>query len=191
VLLSTTLDDRIDRFAKDHAGSRWLKDLTRAGDAVPWIALAGSALAAYDGSDPARSRVGYAAAEAGVTAFLVSTGVKYGVGRARPTAELGKSSFQHFSSDDSYQSFPSRHAAVAWAAATPFALEYNAPWLYGVAALTNLGRAGSREHWFSDTVGGSLIGYGLGRIFWESSRAGKNGPRVMLQPKGVVVASEW
>ncbi len=192
VLLSSTLDDRMDRFAKDHAGSSWLKNLTNVGDAVPWIAMAGSALAAFDGSDPVRSRTGYAATEAGATALLVSTGLKYGVGRARPTTGLGKSEFQPFNSDDSYQSFPSRSTSVAWAAVTPFALEYNAPWLYGVAALTNLGRVASREHWFSDTVGGSLIGYGLGRMFWESSRSqGKGSSRVMVHPHGILVASDW
>ena len=155
-------------------------------------AQAGSALAAYDGSDPVRSRTGYAATEAGVTALSVSTGLKYAVGRARPTAELGKSSFKHFSGDDSYQSFPSRSTAVAWAAVTPFALEYNSPWLYGVAALSNLGRVASRDHWYSDTVGGSLIGYGLGRMFWESSRTqGKGSSRVMVHPHGILVASDW
>jgi membrane-associated phospholipid phosphatase len=159
------------------------------GDAIPWLALAGSAVAAFDGSDPARSRTGYAAAEAGATALLLSTGLKYAFGRARPSSELGRSTFQPFDGEDRYQSFPSRHTTVAWAVATPFALEYDAKWLYGVAALTNLGRAGSREHWFSDAVAGSAIGYGLGRIFWESSRSrGKGEPRVLLNPSGVTIA---
>ena len=75
--------------------------------------------------------------------------------------------------------------------ATPFALEYDAPWLYGIAALTNLARVGSREHWVSDTVAGSLLGYGLGRIFWESSQPhGKNAPRVMLGLNGINLAWE-
>ena len=123
--------------------------------------------------------------------MLVSTGLKYAVGRARPEAGAGNRSFNPFSSDSSNQAFPSRHTSVAWAVATPFALEYQAPWLYGVAALTNVARVGSREHWFSDTVAGSLIGYGLGRIFWESSRSrGKNEPRVMLTPSAITLAWE-
>ena len=192
VLTSAALDRRIDRFAKEHAGSSWMKNLTNVGDAIPWLALAGSAVAAFDGSDPVRSRTGYAAAEAGAAALLVSTGFKYAVGRARPNAELGRSTFQPFTGEDRYQSFPSRHVTVAWAVATPFALEYDAKWLYGVAALTNLGRAGSREHWFSDTVAGSVIGYGLGRLFWESSRSrGKDGPRVMIGPRSVNVSWDW
>ena len=65
-------------------------------------------------------------------------------------------------------------------------LEYDAPWLYGVAGLTNLARIGSRQHWVSDTVAGSLLGYGIGRIFWESSRApGRGRPNVLLDPSGI------
>lgn len=192
VLASSALDRRGFEFARDHAASRWLRDGVRVGNALPWIGLAGSALVALDGSDPVRSRTGFAAAEAGATALVVASGLKYAVGRARPDAGLGRSRFDHFSSEDRFQAFPSRHAAVAWAVATPFALEYNAPWLYGIAAATNLARTGSREHWFSDTVAGSLIGYGLGRIFWESSRSrAKNAPRVTLTPQGIWVASEW
>ena len=36
------------------------------------------------------------------------------------------------------------------AAVTPYAIQYDAPWLYGLAAATNLARIGSREHWASD-----------------------------------------
>jgi membrane-associated phospholipid phosphatase len=102
---------------------------------------------------------------------------------------LGNRTFEGPTRATGYQAFPSRHTAVAFAVATPFALEYNADWLYGAAALTNLARVGSREHWVSDTVGGSLIGYALGRIFWESSRAPKKGePRVMVTPSSVGLA---
>ncbi len=189
VLGSSTLDRRLDRFAKDHADSRWVRDGVRIGNALPWVGLAGSALLAFDGSDPRRSRVGFAATEAGFAAALASTGLKYVVGRSRPSAELGNRDFSAFSSAASSSSFPSRHTSVGWAVATPFALEYNAPWLYGIAFATNLARVGSREHWLSDTVAGSLLGYGLGRIFWESSRSrDKSIPRVMLYPNEIRLA---
>jgi membrane-associated phospholipid phosphatase len=82
--------------------------------------------------------------------------------------------------------------AVTWAVATPFAREYNADWLYGVAALSNLGRIAGRAHWVSDTVGGSLLGYALGRLFWEASRKPQSQgvPRVLLNPSGVSLAWE-
>ena len=65
------------------------------------------------------------------------------------------------------------------------------PWLYGVAALTNASRVASREHWVSDTVAGSLLGYALGHIAWEarrSSRLDKIGPQLVVGPGSVGVA---
>jgi membrane-associated phospholipid phosphatase len=191
ILASSALDRRAFDFAKDHQNDRWMTSAVKVGNALPWLGLAGAGLAALDGGNPRRSRTGFAATEAGISALLVSTGVKYAVGRSRPEDGKGNNSFHAFSSGNGDSSFPSRHTSLAWAVATPFALEYNQPWLYGVAALTNLARIGSREHWVSDTVAGSLIGYGLGRIFWESSRSNnKNDPRVMISRNGINVAWE-
>lgn len=189
---SSVLDRRADRYAKDHAGSRWVKSATSVGNAIPWVGLGAAALLAFDGTDPQRSRTGYAATESGVTAFLAATGLKYAVARARPQEGLGNASFRASATNAGTSAFPSRHAAVAWAVATPFAKEYGADWLYGAAALTNLARVGSREHWVSDTVAGALIGYGIGQIFWESSRArGKDEPLVLLNLSSVKLAWEW
>jgi hypothetical protein len=175
---SSSLDKRVDRFSRNHADSSWVKAGVRGGNTLPFLGLGAAMLTALDGSNPRSSRVGYAATEAGLTALATATGLKYGIHRSRPDG----------SGNDA---FPSRHTALAWAVATPFALEYNAGWLYGVAALSNLGRIGSRQHWVSDTVGGSLLGYGLGRIFWESSRnRAKGGAAVWLDPEGVKVGWE-
>ena len=191
ILSSSAADKRALRFAQDHQNNRWLKNGVKAGNAVPWIGLAGAALVALDGSDPQRSRTGFAATEAGMSALLLSTGLKYSVGRARPEDGRGNHSFNGFSSGNNNSAFPSRHASVAWAVVTPFALQYDAPWLYGAAALTSLARVGSREHWVSDAVAGSLLGYGLGRIFWESSRTdGRNAPRIALSRNGISLAWE-
>jgi membrane-associated phospholipid phosphatase len=191
VLASTALDKRADRFAKDHAANRWVKVGNSFGNALPWLVIAGSAAAALDGNDPARSRTGYAAMEAGGTALLVVTGLKSVFGRARPFNELGNHAFKPFSMTAGYDSLPSGHVIISWAVATPFAEEYDAPWLYGVAAVTNLARVGSRQHWVSDTVAGSLLGYAIGKVFWESSRAPKKGePRVLIHPSGINMAWE-
>lgn len=188
---STLFDRRAAKNALTHANDSWMTNGIRVGDAIPWLGMAGAAAAALNASDPRMSKTGYAAGEAGATAFLAATGLKYVVGRARPTSGFSPGTFERGSSDDRYASFPSRHTSVAWAVATPFALEYDMPILYGVAGLTNLARIGSREHWVSDTVASSLIGYGIGRLFWESSRNPKKGEaRVMLQPNGVGVRWE-
>jgi membrane-associated phospholipid phosphatase len=192
VLGSTLLDKRADEFARDHGANRWVKAGNNFGDALPWLALAGAGAAALDGSDPLRSRTGYAALEAGGTALLAVTGLKYAFGRARPENELGNHAFKPFSITSGYDSLPSGHTIIAWAVATPFAEEYDAPWLYGLAAVTNLARVGSRQHWVSDTVAGSLLGYAIGKVFWESSRApSKGAPRVQIHPAGVNLAWQF
>ena len=189
IVSAAALDGRLDRFAKDRAGSRWMKAGVKAGDALPWIGMGAAGVAALFADDPRLSRTGYAAAEAGAMAFLGATGLKWAIGRARPDAERGRSDFSPFSTSQDQQSFPSRHAAVAWAVATPFAREYGANWLYGAAALTTLARIGSREHWASDAVAGSLLGYATGLIFSESSRSqSKYAPHVLLRRDGVSLA---
>jgi membrane-associated phospholipid phosphatase len=185
---SSVLDSRGLQFAKDHANATWLKGINNVGNALPWIGLAGAGVLALDGSDPRRARTGLSAAEAGVTAAVAATGLKYAFGRARPNTGLERNDFDFFSTDSNRGSMPSRHTAVAWAVATPFAEEYKAPWLYGVAAITNLARIGKQEHWVSDTVAGSLLGYGIGRLFWESSRANSQLPQVMIDPSGVTMS---
>ncbi|MDB5901882.1 MAG: putative protein of unknown function rane lipoprotein [Betaproteobacteria bacterium] len=192
VLSSSVLDKRANRFAENHAGSRWLTDGSRIGNAVPFVAMGAAALAAIDGSDPRRSRTGYAALEAGAASIVLATGLKYGIGRARPNTGLGPTDFQWGARSDSFHSFPSIHTVTAWSAITPFALEYDMPWLYGVAALANLGRIGSRQHWVSDTVASSLIGYGMGRLFWQSSREqGKREPYVFFDGTGLSALWDW
>ena len=187
VLASSLLDKRADQFAKDHAANRWLKGMNKIGsNVIPWLAIGGAGLAALDGSDPRRSRTGYAATEAGGSAFLAVYGLKTVFGRARPYVEAGNHSFKPLSMTAGYDGFPSGHTIITWAVATPFAEEYDAPWLYGLAAITNLARVGSRNHWVSDTVAGSALGYAIGRVFWEASRAPKEGePRVLIHPSGV------
>lgn len=190
-LSAAALDKPAERFAKRHEGSSLMKNLIDGGDALPTAALGLSALFAFDESRPGLSDAGVAALEAGGAAFLVSTGLKYAVGRARPDSGQGIGDFDPGSKKDEWHSFPSRHTAVMWAAVTPYAEEYGMPWLYGVAALTNAARIGSREHWVSDTVGSSLLGYALGHIAWQArreSRRGKNAPQLSVGPGSVAVA---
>ena len=114
--------------------------------------------------------------------------IKVAVDRARPTANLGATSFGETSRTQS--AFPSIHSTLAWAVVTPYAEHYDAPWLYGVAALTNAGRVMGREHWLSDTVGGAMLGYWIGDRFYRHSAAAADpsaGPRLWLAPRAVVL----
>jgi membrane-associated phospholipid phosphatase len=101
-------------------------------------------------------------------AAALSIGTKRIVGRARPSEELGQWSR---TADKANASFPSNHSTVAFAAVTPFAQEYDAPWLYGLAAVSSMGRVADRQHWVSDVVGGGVIGYAVGSWLWNAQRS--------------------
>ncbi|MBI5919189.1 MAG: YjbH domain-containing protein [Nitrosomonadales bacterium] len=174
VLASSLLDKPADRIVQRNGQNAGVKAVNRVGNTlVPLVAGAGAVVAALSTDDPLLSRTGYTAIEAGGTALALSLGSKYVVGRARPMAGQGSASFHPFagSANARTDGFPSGHAMIVWATLTPFAVAYDEPWLYGVASLTNLARVGSRNHWVSDTVAGSVLGYGIGKILWESSRS--------------------
>ena len=186
ILGSSLLDKGAYKFALNHASNGILRNFDAFGNALPWVESAGAALSALGSSDPELSRTGYAASEAAVTSFGLVLGLKTIVGRARPYTGQSNHSFHFFSGSSSKgtDGFPSGHAIAAWSVLTPFAEEYHMPWLYGLGVITDLSRVGSRNHWVSDTVAGSFLGYGIGKFFWESSKL-KDGPHVFISPYGV------
>jgi len=183
VFASGLFDRKVDQYVQRHAGSQTLDGLDGLGKWLPVAAVGGAGLAALSEQDKRLSNTGIAALEAGFTGLLVNASIKYAVGRARPEDGLGTTDFDPFKRSDA--SFPSNHATVMWATVTPFAKEYDAPWLYGVAALVNAGRIASREHWLSDTVASSLLGYAIGDFFWQERRAPSKGPKVLVGPSSV------
>ncbi len=189
VLGSAALDRSVSRFVDRHAGSGAIDTADSVGKSLPLAAMFGAGLAALSEQDKRLSNAGIAAVQAGATGLLANVGIKYAVGRARPVDERGSGDFAPFKRSDA--SFPSNHATVMWAAVTPFAREYDAPWLYGLAALTNAGRIASREHWLSDTVASSFLGFAIGDFFWEQRRKPDDkGPRVGVSPAGVTLTWE-
>jgi hypothetical protein len=176
-LLATglVLDRPADRYAQDHGSNTSMKALRQAGDALPLVALglAGSQWLFARGS--AQGDTAFAAAAAGVSAYGLSRGLKSVFARDRPRDGFGPASFgQAGATPRSDSSLPSNHAAMAWAVLTPYAQAYGQDWLYGLAALTSVGRVMGREHWVSDVVAGSLLGYQLGsRMPGWSAGAGR------------------
>jgi membrane-associated phospholipid phosphatase len=74
---------------------------------------------------------------------------------------------------------------VAFALATPFAQQYNMPWLYTAAASTALGRLNDREHWLSDTVAGGLMGYAIGSLLFEQQQGRRRAMRLSATPQSI------
>jgi len=180
-------DRAANSYAYDHHNEPALKMLRQAGSTLPYAAfgLAGADWLLHRGS--AESDVALASVEAGLSAVAASELIKLGVDRSRPSEHRGAADFGHEKRSDS--SFPSVHTALAWSVLTPIAQHYDAPWLYGVAALTNAARVSEHQHWLSDTVGGALLGYAIGD--WFNSHGPLGGTRVMLAPHGVVLATTF
>jgi membrane-associated phospholipid phosphatase len=166
VLAGSLLDKPVDRFMQKHQDSDVTRAWANVGKATP-VALAGAAGAAVLMGDARMQNMGIISLQSIAGAAALSMATKHIVGRARPSEGSGQWSS---ASDRSDASFPSNHSTVAFAAVTPFAQEYDAPWLYGVAAIGSLGRTANRQHWVSDVVAGSMLGYAIGSWLWQTQR---------------------
>jgi membrane-associated phospholipid phosphatase len=162
LLAGLALDRPMDHWAKQHQNGFW----GHAGSAATQLPLfLGAAVVAQglgafgEGSD---SGLAWSALKATGYTLAANTLVRNTLGRSRPQDNLGPENFNGFSSAAGNSSMPSNHAGVAFALITPYARQYDMPWLYGLGALTMLGRVQQRQHWASDTVAGGLIGYGIG-----------------------------
>jgi len=160
------LDKPVDRFMRPRQETRVVNAWGNVGKATP-VLLAGAAGAAVAFGDSRMQNIGIISLQSIAGAAGVSMATKRIGGRARPDEELGTFSRSGKRSD---ASFPSNHAAVAFAAVTPFAQEYDAPWLYGLAAVGSMGRVADRKHWVSDVVAGGVVGYAIGSWLWQAQR---------------------
>ncbi|WP_373999843.1 YjbH domain-containing protein [Massilia sp. AB1] len=184
VLAGAALDRPVDRFVSRHQDARAMDALGDVGKAMP-VALAGAAGAAIAFGDSRMQNMGIISMQSIAASAGVSMVTKRLVQRARPSEELGRWSR---AGKRSNASFPSNHAAVAFAAVTPFAQEYDAPWLYGLAAIGAMGRVADRQHWVSDVVGGAVVGYAMGSWLWQAQRDDSRSQfAVMPAAKGISV----
>lgn len=166
ILAGALLDKPVDRFMKKHEGSGAARAWNNIGKATP-VVLAGAAAGAVAFGDARMQNIGIISLESIAGAAALSITAKHVAGRARPSEGLGQWSR---TADRSNASFPSNHASVAFAAVTPFAQEYDAPWLYGLAAAGSLGRTAGRQHWVSDVVAGGVLGMAVGGWLWQAQR---------------------
>jgi Capsule assembly protein Wzi/PAP2 superfamily len=101
---------------------------------------------------------GFLAIEAALNATADSYALKYAFGRERPLQNNYQGNF--WKGDDS---FPSEHAAVAWAIAGVIAHEYPSPYVslvsYGMAAAIGAARIDAKQHFPTDVLIGSTLGW--------------------------------
>jgi len=112
----------------------------------------------YMTSDDHAQETGILAAEAALNSLGVVYTLKHVLGRERPLQDDYRGAF-HSHGD----SFPSEHAAAAWSIASIIAHEYPGPltslFSYGVAAGVSAFRVDAKQHFASDVLIGSAIGW--------------------------------
>lgn len=121
--------------------------------------------------------------ESYIIASAIAQAAKRVFGRERPFESEGPSEFEWFQfSSSARHSFPSGHAAGAFAIMTVVAKQYSLWWItipaYTVALSVAFQRIDSRNHWGSDVFAGGAIGYWVGNTLVNRYKPPTNGPAV-------------
>lgn len=182
---SSALDRTFYRWAQTNGQKTWAKSLTNVGNALPYAGLAAAGIASLSDVDRIAD-TGFASLMSTGLSVGLSYAFKYGVGREGPDQTSNPFFFKPGMSN---ASFPSTHEAALSGSIAPFAKEYGANWLYSANIVTGLGRILGNNHWFSDTVGGTLLGMGIGNFVWNfSTRPSENAPKVFIHGSGIGVS---
>ena len=145
------------------------RDLSRLGSGYATGGVAAAFYFVGRAKHDARAReTGLLGAEALIDSAVVVTALKTVSQRQRPPADHASGEFY-----DGGSSFPSGHAITAWALATVVAHEYgqHRPLVrfgaYGIATAISLSRYTGSNHFLSDVLVGSALGYGIGRYVYH------------------------
>jgi hypothetical protein len=137
------------------------KDLSNYGLASMVAAGGGLYLWGHITHDDHKREAGLLAGEAAVHSLTATYALKYAFGRERPLQDNYQGKFWQGG-----DSFPSEHAAAAWSIASVIAHEYPSPYVkllaYGLAAAVSASRVDAKQHFPSDVLIGSAIGWFVG-----------------------------
>lgn len=148
---------------------RWSRNISKIGEAYTAAGVAGAFYFLGRSTHNARAReTGLLTAEALIDTGLVTEALKLVSRRPRPLADNGRGDFF-----DGGSSFPSGHSTTAWTMATVVAMEYHdrplVKWsAYGLATAVGISRYTGRNHFLSDVLVGSALGYGIGRYVYKT-----------------------
>ena len=119
---------------------------------------AGMYLVSFPAHNEHWRETGWLAGEAAINSLVVTETFKYSLARQRPYQGNGAGSFFHGGT-----SFPSEHAAAAWSIAGVIAHEYPGVipklFAFSAAAAVDYSRIHGRQHFPSDVLVGSVLGY--------------------------------
>ena len=122
------------------------------------------------GHRPQAEETGILGGEAMVDSLAVNEVMKVVAGRERPTVDSAKGKFFQ-SGVGTGSSFPSNHSILAWSSAAVLASEYPGPLndiaIYGLATGVSVTRVLARQHFPSDVLVGSAVGWMIGRYVYR------------------------
>jgi|SRR5579863_799260 len=111
--------------------------------------------------------------EAMIDGLIVDEGMKLIFLRERPAVDSAKGRFFQ-TSVGTDSSFPSTHSVLAWSSAAVMAEEYPAWWqqvgIYSMATGVSITRVLGREHFPSDVLVGSAVGWMVGHYVYRRHR---------------------
>lgn len=151
--------------------------------------LAGAGAAMYLMSFPSHNEhwreTGFLAGEAAIDALIPIEVMKYSFRRERPYQGNGSGAFFQGGT-----SFPSEHSAAAWAIAGVIAHEYDGTlprlFAYGMASAVSFSRVRARQHFPSDVLVGSILGYLVSQSVYSRRHDAEIGGAVFESPREAV-----
>lgn len=148
-----------DFMRKQDQDSRFWLEVEKFGREYALLTMAGLYAGGLAGDDKMLAAAQDSLITSIIASGIIAVGIKTTVGRARPLEN--KDVFYSKPFSDPNSSFPSGHAAQAFAVAAVLAEHYDDPWqqasFYGVATLASLARPYHDKHYASDLVASAFI----------------------------------
>ncbi len=185
--------------------SSGLDNAADAGNVIgsPYLHL-GIAAALYGGGlladSPRYWQMGEMLGEAAILADASTLILKEGIGRARPSQNVGKGTFRPFQFRTDYDSAPSMHTASSFAMASVLAASSDSVptklLTYATATFVGFSRLYKDKHWASDVILGAAIGELCGRVVMARHASGQQQaftitPTVMTSGAALSISTTW
>jgi membrane-associated phospholipid phosphatase len=133
---------------------------------IPAIGIIGTYGYGLVFKDPKIRNLGLQLTEASAYSGILTLALKTITGRSRPYVDKGNMKWSPLKINDDQLSFPSGHATLSFAFCTVMANHIdNVYWKigwYSIATLVSAARIYHDQHWLSDVIAGSAIGYFIG-----------------------------
>ncbi len=141
---------------------------------ISGVIAGGLSLYAYTQKDEEAAQIAFEIVESVVYSLSLNVAIKTFVGRSRPFREEGNHKFKLINLDYETTAFPSGHSTVAFSLSSVLAAHtenyFYKTLLFAPAFLTATQRLVQDQHWSSDVIAGSAIGFFIGNYLVSRHR---------------------